>query len=78
MVPILTLVAFVASTLAVAVEDSDFTLKVLLKRQESTSGAQYQCHSDCGMSRYTPKPIGSFSDAAIRLHDPRCKRRELQ
>jgi hypothetical protein len=50
MVSALTLVALVATTLASAVEDSEFTLKVLLKRQASTSGAQYQCHSDCGKS----------------------------
>ena len=50
MVSVLTILAFVASTLAVAVEDSELTLKVLLKRQESTSGAQYQCHADCGKS----------------------------
>ncbi|KAM0709038.1 hypothetical protein Q7P35_003074 [Cladosporium inversicolor] len=48
MVSALTLIALVATTLASAVEDSEFTLKVLLKRQASTSGAQYQCHSDCG------------------------------
>jgi hypothetical protein len=50
MVSALTLVAFMATTLAAAVEDSELTLKVLLKRQASTSGAQYQCHSDCGKS----------------------------
>ena len=50
MVSALTILAFVASTLAVAVVDSELTLKVLLKRQESTSGAQYQCHADCGKS----------------------------
>ena len=48
MVSALNLVALVATTLAAAVEDPEFTLKVLLKRQASTSGAQYQCHSDCG------------------------------
>jgi hypothetical protein len=48
MVSALTLVALVATTLAAAVEDSELTLKVLLKQQASTSGAQYQCHSDCG------------------------------
>jgi hypothetical protein len=50
MVSALTLLAFAATTFAVAVENSDLTLNVLLKRQESTSGAQYQCHSDCGKS----------------------------
>jgi len=56
MVSALTLIALIASTLAAAVEDSELTLKVLLKRQASTSGAQYQCHSDCGKSSsYTDK-----------------------
>jgi hypothetical protein len=45
-----TLIAFAATALTAAAETSDLTLNVLLKRQESTSGAQYQCHSDCGKS----------------------------
>ena len=58
MVSTLTILALVTSSLAVAVEDSEFNLKVLLKRQESTSGAQYQCHADCGKShtqKYSPE-----------------------
>lgn len=50
MISALTLFAFAATTLAAAADRSDLTLNVLLKRQESTSGAQYQCHSDCGKS----------------------------
>lgn len=50
MVSAINFVALLATTLVAAVEDSDLTLKVLLKRQASTSGAQYQCHSDCGKS----------------------------
>jgi hypothetical protein len=50
MVSALIFLTFAATTLAAAVENPDLTLKVLLKRQGSTSGAQYQCHSDCGKS----------------------------
>jgi hypothetical protein len=50
MVSALALFAFAAMTLAAAVDATDLTLNVLLKRQESISGAQYQCHSDCGKS----------------------------
>lgn len=78
MVSALTIIAFVASTLAAAVEDSEFTLKVLLKRQESTSGAQYQCHADCGKSLKRQSYIELLSDNVIRLHHPRCKHRQLQ
>jgi hypothetical protein len=56
MVSALALLAAASAAFAAVVEDSDFTLKVLLKRQESTSGAQYQCHSDCGkLHSYTHK-----------------------
>ena len=55
----LALLAFAATTLAASAEHPDLTLNVLLKRQESTSGAQYQCHSDCGESHtYTRKHRG--------------------
>ena len=78
MVSALTIFAFMASTLAVAVEDSEFTLKVLLKRQESTSGAQYQCHADCGKSLKRQTHIELLSENVARLYHPRCKRRQLQ
>ena len=59
MVFALALLAFTAATLAAAADNSELTLNVLLKRQESTSGAQYQCHSDCGESHtYTRKHRG--------------------
>lgn len=62
MVSALTLIALAVTALASAVEDSEFTLKVLLKRQASTSGAQYQCHSDCGKScPYTDIHISNCS-----------------
>lgn len=48
MVSAITLIAFAATALATAVENTDLTLNVLLKRQETTSGAQYECHADCG------------------------------
>jgi hypothetical protein len=59
MVFALALLAFTAATLAAAADNSELTLNALLKRQESTSGAQYQCHSDCGKSHaYTRKHWG--------------------
>jgi len=51
MVSAFTIIAFAATTLATAVENADLTLNVLLKRQETTSGAQYECHADCGKSQ---------------------------
>lgn len=57
MVIALTILAIAATALAAAVENTDFTLNVLLKRQESTSGAQYQCHSDCGESHKFTKIV---------------------
>lgn len=46
MLQALTLAVLVAA--AAAIDRSQFTVNDLLKRQEGSSGAQYQCHSDCG------------------------------
>lgn len=50
MLALLPLSALVATVSATTLASSPFTIHDLVKRQEATSGAQYQCHSDCGKS----------------------------